>query len=202
MEFCILKQFEQLESYIEQVNALADQNTNIFGFLPKSAYRQQALQGKLWICIDPDSQYAGHLLFGGKPLSLNISQLFVAESYRRHGVGECLLRELESYGSKHNCLSIKARVAADLPANRFWDKQGYRIARQEDGGKTTKRRINVRAKDLDVPSLLDLASLPTETMQSDLVVSAVSALETNTYAIDVNVVLDLTKERKNEDTIR
>jgi predicted nucleic acid-binding protein len=49
---------------------------------------------------------------------------------------------------------------------------------------------------------LDLDSLPTETLQSDLVVSAVSALETNTYAMDVNVVLDLTKERKNEDTIR
>lgn len=202
MEFRILKQFEQLERYLNEVNTLADQNTNILGFLPKSAYCERALQGKLWVCIDSDGQYAGHLLFGGNPLSLNIAQLFVSESYRCHGVGARLLHELEAYGVEHNCLSIKARVAADLPANRFWDKHGYRIARQEDGGKTTNRRINIRAKDLDVPSLLDLASLPTETLQSDLVVSAVSALEINTYAIDVNVVLDLTKERKNEDTIR
>ena len=202
MEFRILKKFEQLEPYINQVNTIADRNTHVLGFLPKSAYREQALQGKLWICIDTENQYTGHLMFGGKTLSLYVAQLYVDESYRQHGIATRLMQELEAYGSMHNCLSIKARVAADLPANRFWEKQGYRIARQEDGGKTTKRRINIRAKDLDVPSLLDLASLPTETMQTDLVVAAASALETYTYAIDVNVVLDLTKERKNVDTIR
>ncbi|RLJ22198.1 hypothetical protein DJ030_02120 [bacterium endosymbiont of Escarpia laminata] len=99
-------------------------------------------------------------------------------------------------------MSITARVAADLKANTFWDKQGYRIARQIDGGKTKKRRINIRAKDLDVPSLFDLNDHPTETPHTDLVVAAKSSLETNTYAIDVNVVLDLTKNRANADTVR
>jgi hypothetical protein len=41
-------------------------------------------------------------------------------------------------------ITISARVAADLPANDFWERVGFRCIRTEVWGATTGRRINVR----------------------------------------------------------
>lgn len=103
MEFQILKHIEELEPYLDQVTAAADQNRESLGFLPWPAYRTHAIQGKLWVCVDDTDEYCGHLLFGGKPLALSIIQLFVHKNYRRNGVGQRLLVELEAYGGAHNC---------------------------------------------------------------------------------------------------
>lgn len=121
---------------------------------------------------------------------------------RCHGLAASLLRELEEYGERHNCLSISAKVAADLKANQFWEREGYKIAQQVDGGKTTGRRINVRVKDLDVPGLFDALGLSSETQHTELTVNARPTVTNITYAIDLNVIMDLVRERSNEEYVR
>ena len=201
MDFEIIKQFEELEEYIDQVIAAADQNKRSFGFLPRPAYQEQALQGRLWVCVDSEGQYCGHLLFGGKPLSLRILQLYVKGKNRKCGVGRRLLSELEAHGESHSCLSISARVAADLKANQFWERHGYKVCRQVDGGKTTGRRINIRVKSLDVPRLFDPSDFHDETQHADLTVETRATLSSATYALDINVIFDLVKDRENADIV-
>lgn len=197
MEFEILKQFCQIEPYIDQVISSADQNKKSLGFLPRQAYQDHALQERLWIYVDESGNYCGHLIFGGKLPSLHILQIYIRNDKRQHGLASQLLCELERYGEKHNCLSISARVAADLKVNQFWERLGYKVSHQVDGGKTTGRKINIRIKDLDVPSLFDYFENPPETEHIDLTIKASSALASITYAIDVNVILDLIKDRSN-----
>lgn len=203
MEFKILKIFDDLEPYIEAVCIAADKNTKSLGFLPRPAYSDHALQGRLWVCVQTTGgAYAGHLIFGGKLPTLNVLQLYVEDCFRNAGIAKQLLRELEIYGEEHGCLSIAARVAADLEANRFWEHQGFMLYRQVDGGQTTGRRINVRVKNLDVPSLFYPSEFPSETQHRDLKVNANTTLTSSTYAIDLNVLLDLTKDRKNAGDVR
>jgi len=197
MEFVILKAFDQIEPYIAQVIESADQNRKAFGFLPHPAYQDHALQGRLWVCVNGEGAYLGYLIFGGKFPSLHVLQVFVKKEYRKEGLAGLLLSELEKYGEEHNCLSISARVAADLKANQFWEQYGYKIFHQLDGGKTTGRRINVRIKDLKVPSLFDPTDFASETEHRELTVNAKTTLSSITYAIDVNVILDLIRNREN-----
>jgi len=202
MSFKILKKCDLIEPYIDQVIRSADQNRRSFGFLPRPAYQEHAQQGRLWVCTDDEGAYCGHLIFGGKLPSLHVLQIFVQKENRGQNLACSLLHELEKYGEKYNCLSISARVAADLKENQFWERQGYKVSQQIDGGKTTGRRINVRVKDLDVPSLFDPAEFPSETQHTDLTVKTKSTLASVTYAVDVNVILDLTKNRSNAATVQ
>ena len=65
-----------------------------------------------------------------------------------------LIESLKEYAKKNNYHTILARVAADLPANKFWDKMNFRIFRQEPGGRTTGRLINIRGYSLEDNNLL------------------------------------------------
>ena len=44
----ILKSYDEVERYLAEVQTCADAHKKEFGFLPQSAYQDQALQGKLW----------------------------------------------------------------------------------------------------------------------------------------------------------
>lgn len=202
MEFEILKKFDQIEPYIDQVITAADRNKVSFGFLPRPAYKEHALQGRLWVCVDKNKDFCGHLIFGGKLPSLRVSQIYIQKNNRTFGLAGKFLRELERYGESLNCLSVSARVAADLTANDFWEKQGYELVRQVDGGKTTGRRINIRVKDLNVPSLFDPVEISSTAKHTDLTVKTRAVLSNTTYAIDVNVLLDLIKDRTNASIVQ
>jgi predicted nucleic acid-binding protein len=96
---------------------------------------------------------------------------------------------LAADAEKQYYMTISARVAADLPANDFWARVGFRVIRTEEGGATTGRRINVRRRELDSPTLF---SAP----QTDQVPARLSArAEQQIYALDVNVLLDVVKDR-------
>ena len=78
----------------------------------------------------------GYLFFGGRHLTLRVTQLFVAKRFREHGIASKLLAELEAYAGRNQFLTIRARVAADLEANAFWEKAGFELFRQEKGAQT------------------------------------------------------------------
>lgn len=73
-----LKTFAEVESYLTTVQSFADKNKSALGFLPSSAFREQALRGRLWIAVcEETNEFLGHLLFGGKSPSIKIFQMFV-----------------------------------------------------------------------------------------------------------------------------
>ena len=147
----ILSEGRQTSPYLKTVEAFADSNKNALGFLPKSAFREQANRDRLWIAINADSgEFLGYLLYGGRYPMLKIFHLYVTPQHRKQGIGLKLLTTLLAFGEKNNYLSISARVAADLSANRFWDSAGFSIIRQETGGRSFGRMINIRVKELNI----------------------------------------------------
>jgi len=196
MQAIILKTYTDVRSFIGNVQAVADNNKTAFGFLPKSAYNASALQGKLWIAVEPKNKaYLGHLMIGGKYPTLSIRQLYTNKDYRRRGVGKQLIHEIIKHGENHSYLSISARVASDLAANSFWEKQGFRLIRQVTGGKTHARTINIRLRDLDSPALFKYHHEEYSSKHEDLSYSGKPFSITPSYVIDLNVLFDVIKKR-------
>ena len=199
----ILTESKKVCTYVESVQAIADSNKRTLGFLPKSVFQAQADSGRLWVAIKVSTgELLGYLLFGGRYPMLRIFHLYVAQKYRKQGVGTRLLRTLENFGEKNNYLTVSARVAADLASNKFWERSGFLIIRQEAGGKASRRTINIRYKDLNTPSLLKMMScktdLPEKGLQGLRLISR-PLLSNPTYVLDLNVFFDVVKRRLNRD---
>lgn len=147
MNTIILKKPSQVMDYIASVQAFADANRKSFSFLPSTAYYEQASRGRLWVAVGENlKECMGYLFFGGRHLTLRVTQLFVAKPFRKYGIASQLLAELEAYAESNQILTITARVAADLRANNFWEKAGFKLFKQVKGGETTGRNINIRTQ--------------------------------------------------------
>ena len=195
----IFKEPDEVLPYVEQVIATADHHTHELGFLPKAVYPESAERRRLWVAVQSKSgELAGFLHFGGTYPQLKVKQIFTLETARRQGVAQRLLRELVRYGEEHYMLGITARVAVDLPANRFWERNGFALHHTEPGRRPTSRQINVYLRELDVPSLFREASTPDDTRPhtaEELTFSNRPRLQAARWVLDLNVVFDAAKQR-------
>ena len=202
----ILKTPMEVEGYIDQVCSLGDANRSALGFLPASAYTETAMKGGLWVAVDQTSKdLMGYLLFGGTYPNLKVFQVHVLRGFRSCGLARKLIEELRKYGEEKNYLTISARVATELEANRFWQGVGFRIIRQEPGGARSRRTLNIYLFELDTPSLF-------RELQSDISTDEVGVqqitypsrpiLQTPSYVIDLNVFFDVVGKRDTGESAR
>lgn len=198
----LLKSFSDVSPFIAEIIALADQNKDRLGFLPFSAYEELAIRGQLWLALDcVPRRVLGYLAFGGSGSSAKVHQLFVCEESRNCGVGALLIGELKRDARRRNFQIVSARVAADLAANRFWERQGFYIVRQLPGGRTSGRIINVRVHELASASLWASDS-DFGTAHWMEVAPASPILAVPSYALDLNILFDLLKNRENAEHAR
>lgn len=199
----ILKSYEHTKCYLTEVRIAADKHKSELGFLPSHVYNDYALQGKLWLAVDSDKQhFVGHLLFSDSYPVIRIVQIHSTPNNRRKGIGQKLIEELIEYGEKHQFTSLVARVACDLIiANRFWEALGFKVTRQTPGGRSTGRTINILAFQLNTPSLFE----NTGELQSNAVglmnllpPPNRPLLQSRTYVLDINVLLDILHKRPRE----
>lgn len=198
MEIKIYDSLSEVSPFAETAAERADRQRDALGFLPRSAYVEAAAQGKLYIATVGDGRaesYAGHLLFGGRFPHLKIFQVYVEPALQGKSVGHQLVEHLARYGEHHSYLTMSARVAGDLPANQFWERAGFLTVRTEDGGITTGRRINIRQRELRTPTLFNNEDDRSET-------DILPPLEHPIYVLDVNVFLDIVKDRERADAAR
>ena len=195
----IIKTSTEVTSHIDQVRALADANRSSFSFLPASAYEDAAMKGCLWTAVDQAKQdIEGYLFFGGTYPHLRVFQLYVRPEFRSRGLARTLIKELKTYGEQTNHLTVTARVATELPANRFWQRIGFRVVRQVPGGKTSGRMLNVYLLELDVPSLFRVYPDGTSSSAQDvknITYLARPILQTPSYVMDLNVFFDVLEHR-------
>ena len=191
----ILKSYDHVCVHIDNVISHADNNKDTLGFLPRSVFIEHAKAGLLWTAVDCNNALAGFLLFGkNMKYEIKVKQIFVLESFRRVNVAKILINDLLNYARKIGILSVTARVAADLPANNFWDKLGFRSFAQEQGGLTTGRQINIRVKHIN-SGLLDLMGCQQfqDIQKKPLALRPV--MGDNRFVIDMNVFFDIIKNR-------
>lgn len=183
----------------------ADAERDALGFIPKGAYQDAALQGKLWIAtksIAQNETYVGHLLFGGVFPTLRIFQLFVEPGERRSGTGSALIEALVKDAESRSYVSIVARVADDLEANSFWEGMDFHVVRAERGGSTRNRVILLRERRLNTPTLFDLLHASSTPTDHDLRLAERVFARSPAFAIDINVLLDIAKSRPRAEDVR
>ena len=97
--------------------------------------------------------------------------------------------------------SISARVAEDLDeSNEFWSSIGFNAGSLVTGGKTTNRKLIIRVIQLQVPSLFDsLDNKKAKGIAEHLKFQDAPLHQKRTFAIDLNIYLDITKERDRYD---
>lgn len=201
----ILKNYHDVSPFLAIATDAADKMRDELGWLSRNVYETYALKGNFWVASN-DGNYAGHLLFGGKYPDLRIFQVSVEEKFRGNGIGRALIEDLSNFGQKRDYLSIIARVASDLEANNFWESNGFRTVKTVPGGKSKNRTINIRVRVLDVPSLLSILSeIGNKTRQSDareLLQLASLDRRSTTFALDVNVLLEVLRDRSRVEEAR
>jgi GNAT superfamily N-acetyltransferase/predicted nucleic acid-binding protein len=201
--FLIRRGFSEIAPFLETVRMEADSEREALGFLPKPAYAEAAQQKKLILLVAVDgrnTEYAGHLLFGGIFPLLRVRQICVSRKHRGKGQATTLLRALKSQGEMEGYLSIIANVAADLDgANALYEKNGFTTQRLKAGGATRQRTINVRILQLHTPNLISLMSGATTQTMNELIQPKRRSADAPIYAIDLNVFFDAIKERARSD---
>ncbi|WP_417623031.1 GNAT family N-acetyltransferase [Parasphingorhabdus sp.] len=196
MSINIVTSRETIESYIDEIQAAGDSERNAFGFLVPGAYKEFVYQERAVIAIsDDDHSLAGYVLYGGAFPQAKIFQTYVLPDRRGQKVGEKLLAAVFQRLEDKGFLSVVANVASDLTdANSFYDSMGFDIVTTKPGGKTTQRLINVRARDLSTPSLLDSLERPSSPVHSIAFRSPYQS-SSPLYILDLNVIFDVTKKR-------
>jgi predicted nucleic acid-binding protein/GNAT superfamily N-acetyltransferase len=188
----------EVAQFAEIASERADSQKDALGFLPRAAYTEAAAQGKLYVATAGDGRserYAGHILFGGRFPHLKVFQVYVEPALRGRHIGRVLVERLANYAEQQCYLTMSARVADDLPANAFWEQLGFATLRREQGGATTGRQINIRLRELDTPTLFSGSD---EVSDSDLLPRP----EQPVYLLDVNVFLDVVKDRERAESAK
>lgn len=191
MENLILKTAQDVLPYVSQIAAIADQNKVAFGFLAASAYEQMALKGQLWIAVNNQNEIKGYLIFGGTMPTIKVFQIYVCTTSRGACVGRKLIGALKEYAKERHYHSISAKVASDLPANKFWEAVGFRIYRQVPGSEQKKRIINIRGFSLCDNDLFGAMNAEPCGVKPNSPV-----LDKPVYALDLNLLLDIFKARE------
>ena len=192
MSESIITDPKEVTNYVDQIRQLADENKTELGFLPASVYRESAMKGDLWVAVDRARKVRGYLLFGGRFPHLRVFQIFVRPEFRGSGTARTLLKKLRDYGESQDCLTITARVARELEANRFWEACGFFVI-DRIPGKAKRRPLNRYMLELDVPSLFP--GEPSHTADSTRIRFPGPRLSTPSYVIDLNVFFDVLRNR-------
>ncbi len=194
----ILKSFSDVEPYIDLASKAADSERDALGFLPPNAYKQAALQEKLFVAVDADGLFLGYLMFGGVFPHGKVMQIFSIPNARRHGIARTLLEELIEHLQIRGYLSISARVASDLiDSNEFYEKLNFHTVGIVRGGKARERVINQRVRDLDTPSLFDFMAPQAVDHPLNLGITDSYTAKAPIYAMDLNVLFDVSRQRVN-----
>lgn len=188
--------FDAASPYIRDVVMHTDGNKRSFGFITPSAYQESIAKGNLWI-LAYERKYVGHLLLGGKYPVIKIFQLYISNSYKNRGYGRFLVDKLIQYAKSEYYQSISAKVAAELPAIKFWEKVGFKLIDQESGRGNT-RLINRYAVDIDENTLFEIGIKGEINQLSELIAKNTPLSHIPIYTIDLNVLFDYIKKRKNE----
>lgn len=183
------------EPYVEQIQKAADTERGALGFLPASAYAEFSYQNRLIAAVDESTRsLAGYVLFGGAMPQGRIFQTWVDPIFRGQGIGYQLVEQVALRLEGASYLSIRADVAQDLVrANTFYESLGFEKLKTRAGGKTRKRQINVRVRELATPSLLDWAD--SSHAASALSLGSRANSRSPLYVLDLNVLFDVTKRR-------
>lgn len=198
----ILERHDAVAPWLEDVRNASDANRDALGFVPRSLFGQNARKEGLFVLVahdEAETRYAGHLMFDRSFPRAHIRQMFVEQRFRYSGAASMLVDRLRQLLADESFISVYARVAEDLEANAFWEKQGFCVQRSERGGETRNRQILVRCCELESPQLFRASGINEHNPLGLLTVPD----DIPMFLLDMNVLFDLNPRRlRRDDAVR
>jgi len=193
----ILKQPAEVISHLNSIKEATDANRKALGFNPVGAYEDKINRGQIWVAVDEQGNYLGHIMFGGNPPHfLRIFQVYIDPASRGLGVAASLIRNITEHGEKLSCLNLRADVANDLiDAIKFWQSQGFCEISLRKRQNTSGRNITIFQKRLSTPSLFPDDSLSLSILEEPIVHIR------DSYVIDLNIFITLVKNQTDKEII-
>lgn len=190
---------ENIQKFLSDIQEAADGERDALGFLSSVVYENHMLQNKIIVVVDSQSDtYLGHVMFGRSFPVGRIFQTVVKKDFRKLGIAHKLLNELENILKELQFTSIVAKVAVDLTiSNSFYANAGYGKIRVLTKKNQNSRELVLRCKELSEPGLLRTESLNDKLDIIKLPLN--SSFTIPCYAIDLNVIFDATKKRRNSE---
>lgn len=182
-------------AFIGDVQRAADTDKESLGFIPASAYPEALRKGEITLVLNDQAQgsvYAGHIWISGVYPHARVVQLFILPEFRGQKLSTRLLRSAIQTAEAGGYLTIKASVATDLSANQVYEHHGFEIIRTRPGGRTRKRQIHVRIKNLATPTLFNYRPTTSLTVADVGAGPEIQPL----YLMDLNVFFDATRKRR------
>ncbi|MDW9635464.1 GNAT family N-acetyltransferase [Sinorhizobium meliloti] len=200
-----VKDVDTLLALAGQVQALADSEKEPLGFLPEMAIRE-AINRRRVIAIlasaGAEKEFAGYLLYSGVFPHAKVQQIAVVPKFRGLGVAGALMRTFLAELEVRGFMTVRADVAADLPsALAFYARQGFAIVRERRGGKARGRTILVHVRELETDTLFSISNRMPPT-GVDLGLRRRSAGQSPLFALDLNIFLDLVRNRQHSNQAR
>lgn len=186
----IYKRPEDVHRFAMEITSLADRLRASLAFLPAGAYLEHIHKGQLWVAVDSKNQkLLGYLMFGGIFPHLKVFHIAIDPQNEIKYTGKLLIQSLTEYANEHSYLTISAKVAAELPANKFWEKMNFRVVRHLKGKGSLPRTINLRVFELESSSLFG------NDQPDDLKYKNKPTLPNPLRVIDLNIFFDLVNKR-------
>lgn len=200
--FRLLISREEVSCYFNDIVKASDSERNSFGFLPKPVYRDFIQQQQVIVAIENITDaFIGYTIFAGALPTAKVRQTYVHPDWRRKGIGEALISEVIRRCEQLNYLTLRATVGDDLiNANAFYEKMGFVALATKPGGKTKKRTLIIRARELDTPSLLNFSQYSSKS-EPDIFLDIPEAGPAPLFLIDLNFVFDLVRQRKGAEAL-
>lgn len=193
----VMQEANASAAFLGDVVIAADSDRDALGFFSRSVYSDFCQKGQLFVATLNDGKkdiYVGHLLFDLRFPKAHVRQIYVLKEYRNLRVGATLLSTLKDHLTRHQFMSICARVAEDLKlANAFWEAQGFYAQRVAPGGATRKRMIVARVHELDTPQLFASSGI---NVADPLGLDMLREPDKPLYLLDLNVLFDLGPRRE------
>lgn len=125
---------------LEAVKRLADLHRHELGFVLLPSLKEQIDKGEI-IVAEQEGQVIGFVDYHiRRDKQLTLYHIAVDPDWQRQGAGGALLSALETIARNHECTCILLKCPVDLPANRFYEAQGYKLEETLNG---RKRPLNV-----------------------------------------------------------
>ncbi len=140
---------------ISAIKAIADRERRTLGFVHGGALRRAVDRAEVLVAVAED---ASHLVgfcqsYHRRDGTVSLYHIAVVEEARGLGIGRALVERLSATAIGTGMRSIRLKCPAELPANRFYPRLGFSLARTENG---VARRLHVWERSIDPsPSAAD-----------------------------------------------
>lgn len=126
-----------IEADVDRVKAIAKQHEKEIGFLTTGMLRTMIRDNKC-VLIEQDASIVGFCNFNFRRDRIAvIYEIAIDAAHQGSGLGGKLLRGFCELAKRKRCYMVRLKVIEGTPANRFYDRHGFKVIGTEASKRTT-----------------------------------------------------------------